>query len=87
MVLGQIAQPRLEAADRLQRSVARIAPFVGREPCVHGVADEGRNWAPGVLGPRTESTSRILAELDLHTCHVQRVAPMSMRDVILGGDI
>ena len=85
MVLGQVAQARLEPADRLQRSLARITPFVGREPCVHGVADEGRNWAPGALRPRAESTSLILTELDLHTRHVHKVAAMSNRDGIFDG--
>ena len=71
MVPGQVAQARSEPADRLQRPVARIAPFVGHEPCVHGIADEGRDWAPGALRPRTEGTSLILSELDLHTRHVR----------------
>ena len=72
MALGEVIHTRMEAADRLPGAVASIASFVGREPSVHGVTDEGRHGTPRVLRPRTEGPCRVLGELNLHTCHVRK---------------
>jgi hypothetical protein len=78
MVFGEVAQARMEPADQLQRTIASITSFVGREPSVHGVTNEGCHRTPSALRPRTEGPSRVVRELDLHTCHVQTIAVVSI---------
>ena len=77
MVLCKVAEPRTEAADRGYCSVAYLTPFVGCEPCFHGVPDDGGHRAPGPIRPLPKSPRFVVGELNLHTLHVHTVASRS----------
>ena len=80
MVSGEVTQTRMEPADRGPCAIASITSFVGRKPCIHGIADERCDWPARTLRPRSEGPGHVVRELNLHTCHVQTVASLSIHD-------
>ena len=78
MVFGKVPEARMKAADRLHRAVASIAPGVGLEPGVDGIAHEGRHRTPGALRPQTHGSSHVIGKLDLHSYHVHTIADPSI---------
>ena len=70
MVLGQITETRMEAADGGKRAIDALATFAGGNPCIDRLAHDGRDrpirrcrLAPQRLRLRD-------GELDLHALHV-----------------
>lgn len=80
MLLGKITEAGMKSADRLHGAIASIASRVGLEPCVDSITHEGSDRSSRAFRPRSQSSCRFVGELDLHTCHVQTVAPSSRSD-------
>jgi hypothetical protein len=78
VTLGEVAQTRMEPADRGGGTVANVAPLIGREPGVDGIPDKGRHRPTRAGRPLPQREGLVVGELDLHTSHVRTVAQSSI---------
>lgn len=70
MVLGEIAETRMEAADGGKRTIDALATLVGGSPCIDRFAHNGRDRPIRRRGLTPQRLRLRGGELDLHAVHV-----------------